>query len=156
MLSKSGSKRAVVTIAAGLYTIVMALKKDQGSIGEICVMAEAIKRGYKVALPLGEDWRYDLIVLRKGKLDRVQCKYTKSNGKTITVRCRSMNNWQAIRYTPDSIDWLAVYDQTTDKCYFVPAAMLGPLGRTQMNLRLLPTGNKQIKLVLWAKDFLEW
>jgi PD-(D/E)XK endonuclease len=134
----------------------MALKKSQGSIGESMVMAEAIKRGYKVALPFGEDWLYDLIVLRKGKLEKVQCKYTKSNGKVIVVRCRSLNNWSEIRYKSTDIDWLAVYDQTTDKCYFIPSSLLGVLGRTQMNLRITPTGNKQIKLVLWAKDFLEW
>lgn len=134
----------------------MAMKKAQGSIGEMAVMAEAVKRGYKVAIPLGEDWRFDLIVLRHGKLERVQCKYTKSDGQKIIVRCRSLNNWNEIRYKATDIDWLAVYDETTNKCYFVPSAMLGPLGRAQMNLRLTPTANKQIKLVLWAKDFLEW
>lgn len=119
-------------------------------------MAEAIKRGYKVAIPFGEDWRYDLIVLRNGKLERVQCKYTESNGKVVVVRCRSLNNWSKIKYKSTDIDWLAVYDKTTDKCYFVPASMLGILGRAQINLRITPTGNKQIKLILWAKDFLEW
>lgn len=134
----------------------MALKKSQGSIGESMVMAEALRRGYKVALPFGEDWKYDLIVVRNGKLERVQCKYTESDGDVIHVRCRSLNNWNEIRYTSTDIEWLAVYDKTTDKCYFIPSAMLGTLGRAQMNLRLSPTGNKQIKLVLWAKDFLEW
>ncbi len=134
----------------------MAIKKSQGSMGEAMVIAEAMKRGYKVALPFGEDWRYDLIVLRNGKLERVQCKYTKSDGKRIIVRCRSLNNWSEIRYKSTDIEWLAVYDQTTDKCYFVPSSMLGNLGRTQMNLRIEPTSNKQIKLILWAKDFTEW
>ena len=68
------------------------MKKAQGSIGEVMVMAEAIRRGYKVALPFGEDWRYDLIVVRNGRLERVQCKYTKSDGRVVTVRCASMNN----------------------------------------------------------------
>ena len=134
----------------------MAIKKSQGSIGEMAIMAEAVKRGYQVAIPLGEDWRFDLIVLRHGKLERVQCKYTKSDGEKIIVRCRSLNNWSKIRYKSTDIDWLAVYDETTNKCYFVPASMLGPLGRAQINLRVSPTGNNQIKLVLWAKDFLDW
>lgn len=134
----------------------MAIKKSLGDLGEAMVVAEAAKRGYKVAVPLGEDWRYDLIVLRRGKLERVQCKYTKSDGKVVTVRCRSINNWNEIRYNQNDIDWLAVYDQTTNKCYFVPASMLGENGRSQMNLRLKPTGNKQSKYILWAKDFTEW
>lgn len=120
------------------------------------VMADALKRGYKIALLFGEDWRYDLIVLRKGKLERVQCKYTKSDGKVIKARCRSLNNWNEIRYTPEDVDWLAVYDLTTNTCYYIPSRMLGPHGRATINLRISPTKNKQVKLVLWAKDFLEW
>jgi len=134
----------------------MAIKKSQGDLGEAMVIAEAAKRGYKVAVPLGEDWRYDLIVLRKGKLERVQCKYTRSNGKVVIARCRSINNWNEIRYGAKDIDWLSVYDQTTNRCYFIPSKILGKNGRTQMNLRLEPTGNKQNKYILWAKDFLEW
>jgi hypothetical protein len=134
----------------------MALKKSQGSIGEAMVIAEAMKRGYKVAIPFGEDWQYDLIVFRKGRLERVQCKYTKSDGKVITARCRSLNNWNEIRYKSTDLEWLAIYDETTEKCYFIPSAMLGLQGRAQMNLRIAPTGNKQQKLILWAKDFLDW
>jgi hypothetical protein len=134
----------------------MAVKKTQGSIGEAMVMAEAIKRGYKVALPFGEDWRYDLIVVRNGKLERVQCKFTKSNGEKITVRCRSLNNWSTIVYCQDDIEWIAVYDQTTQKCYFVPSEMLGEKGRATISLRLTPTKNNQKRGVLWARDFLAW
>lgn len=134
----------------------MAIKKAQGSIGEAMVMSEALRRGYQVALPFGEDWRYDLIVLRKGKLDRVQCKYTCSNGDIVTVRCRSLNNWNTIIYCQNDIDWLAVYDLTTDRCYFIPSTMLGDKGRASINLRLTPTKNKQKKLILWAKDFTAW
>lgn len=134
----------------------MAIKKTQGSIGEAMIMAEAIKRGYKIALPFGEDWRYDLIVVRNGKLERVQCKYTKSNGEKITVRCRSVNNWNTVIYCQDDIEWMAVYDQTTQTCYFVPSTMLGEKGRATISLRLTPTKNNQRNGVLWARDFLEW
>ncbi len=119
------------------------------------IIAESIKRGYKVAIPFGEDWRYDLIVQRSGKLERVQCKYTKSDGKMVIVRCRSSNNWNQIHYSENDIDWIAVYDATTNKCYFIPSLMLGS-GRTQINLRLKPTINKQTIGILWAKDFEEW
>lgn len=134
----------------------MAIKKTQGNIGEVMIMAEALQRGYKIALPFGEDWRYDLIVVRNGKLERVQCKYTKSNGEKITVRCRSLNNWNTVIYCQDDIEWIAVYDQTTQKCYFIPSTMLGKKGRATISLRLTPTKNNQVSGVLWAKDFLEW
>lgn len=133
----------------------MAEKKRQGSIGEVMVVAEAIRRGYKVAIPWGEDSKYDLIVDRSGKLERVQCKYTKSNGEVVIARCRSANNWSQIKYSCDDIDWLAIYDLTSQKCYFIPSSILEE-GRAQINLRIKPTGNNQNKGVLWAKDFEKW
>ena len=120
------------------------------------VIAEALKRGYKVAIPFGEDWRYDLIVLRKGKLERVQCKFTKSDGKVIIVRCRSVNNWNEIKYNQYDIDWLSIYDETTQKCYYIPSVMLGVAGRSQINLRIKPSQNNQVKTILWARDFENW
>ncbi len=134
----------------------MAHKKWLGNIGEAKILAEAIQRGYQVAIPYGEDWRFDLIVFRKKKLERVQCKYTKSHGDIITVRCRSLNNWNTIRYTEQDVDWIAVYDETTDECYFIPSSVLGRSGRATINLRISPTKNKQSKGVLWAKDYLKW
>ena len=118
-------------------------------------MAEALRRGYKVALPVGEDWRYDLIVLRQNKLERVQCKYTESNGQYVEVRCRSTNNWNVLKYTKEDVDWVVAYDKTTDRCYFIPSSMLGT-GRSTIWLRLLPPKNGQKKDILWAKDFTDW
>ena len=48
-----------------------AITKIKGDLGQAMVMADALRRGYKVAMPLGEDWRYDLIVLKNGQLLRI-------------------------------------------------------------------------------------
>lgn len=133
----------------------MAETKTKGDLGQAMIMAEAMKRGYKVAIPVGEDWRYDLIVLRQGKLERVQCKYTESDGQYINVRCRSSNNWQTLKYTADEIDWLAVYDKTTDQCYFVPASELGD-GKSELHLRVQPPKNGQVKKVRLAEGYKDW
>src|SRR4051812_19859681 len=94
------------------------------------VAADLIVRGYKVAFPYGEDWDFDLILCRDCQLERVQVKYTESDGTTICVRCRShsLTGGRVIsvkRYTAATIDWLAVYDRTTRCCYYVPASELG-------------------------------
>jgi hypothetical protein len=99
------------------------------------VLADVFRRGYRAAIPVGEDWQFDLIVERQGAFERVQRKYTVSDGRMIKVKCRSTNNWVSICYTKAHIDWLAVYDQTTDACYYIPADELGD-GRHQLNLRL--------------------
>ena len=88
-----------------------------------------------------------------------KCKYSESNGVYVTVRCcsASLTNGKvkAIkRYTAAMIDWLAVYDPTTDRCYYVPAAELGS-GMREMRLRLQPTLNHQRQLIRQARDYLE-
>lgn len=102
----------------------------------------------------GEDWPYDLIIERNGVLERVQCKYTCSDNKVVKAICRCSNNWNTTTYTSETIDWLAVYDNTTDKCYYIPSRFLGD-GRSAIYLRLSKSKNNQTKNINWAKDFLE-
>jgi hypothetical protein len=123
------------------------------------IAADLIRRGYKIAIPYGEDWDFDLIVCRNDHLERVQCKYTESTGTFISVRCssHSLTNGKVRatkRYTAATIDWLAVYDVTTDRCYYVPASELGE-GRRLMHLRITPPRNNQRKRVRLARDYLE-
>ena len=66
----------------------MAETKRKGQVAELAVMALAIARGYRVSIPFCEDTPYDLVVERHGKLERVQCKYTESDGRVVVVKCR--------------------------------------------------------------------
>jgi hypothetical protein len=123
------------------------------------IAADLIRRGYKIAIPYGEDWDFDLIVCRDERLERVQCKYASSDGVVITVRPRShsLTNGKVRAtkyYTAATIEWLAVYDATTECCYYVPASELGS-GMSEMRLRLRPTLNNQRQLVRLAGNYLE-
>ena len=133
----------------------MAETKRRGSIAELAVLRVAVERGYRVAIPYGEDAPYDLIVERGGKLERVQCKYVRSDGRVIEVRCTSTNNWRTHRYTDHEIGWIATYDVTTDLCYFVPSSMIGD-GKSIMHLRLDNARNNQTLRTRRAADFLAW
>jgi hypothetical protein len=75
----------------------------------------------------------------------------------IIVRCRShsLTNGKVKRtkhYTADTIEWLAVYDRTTDRCFYVPAKELGE-GRWMLHLRLTPTRNGQSSRIRFAEDY---
>ena len=126
----------------------MAPLKRKGDMAELVVAADLARRDYRVAFPFGEDWDYDLLAYRPGEpLQRIQVKYTKSDGTAITVRCKSQSltsgRVKSIkRYTAETIDWLAVYDATSDRCYYIPARELGA-GRDHMTLRLTPARNNQ-------------
>ena len=136
----------------------MAPTKTKGDLAELMVAADLVRKGYKIAIPYGEDSDFDLIVIRDERLERVQVKYTESDRSVIAVRCRShsLTNGkvkQTKRYTSETIEWLAVYDRTTDRCYYLPSSMLGA-GRDIIHLRLTPALNNQRRLIHFAEEFL--
>lgn len=137
------------------YPPLMGDSKRKGGIAESAVIRTALERGYRVAIPFGEDAPYDLIVDRNGVLEKVQCKYVESNGEFIVVRCRSTNSWSTLKYTAADVDWIATFDATTDACYFVPSSILDS-GRAVLHLRLAPTRNNQVQGVRLGADFLTW
>lgn len=108
----------------------MAPLKTKGDLAELKVAADLLERGYRIAIPFGEDNDFDLILIRGEALERVQVKYTKSDGAVIYVRCRSssLTNGRVRRvkkYTAKTIEWIATYDATSHRCYYVPASELG-------------------------------
>ena len=124
------------------------------------VAADLMRRGYKIALPYGEDWDFDLIVCRDSStLERVQVKYSRSNGELVRVKCFSHSltsgKVRATKhYTERTIDWLAVYDAGTERCYYVPASELGT-GMSALHLRLSHARNNQRIGIRYAADYVE-
>ena len=136
----------------------MAPTKTKGDLAELKVAADLIDKGYKLAIPFGEDCDFDLVLVRDDRLERVQVKYSESDGAVILVRCRTVSLTkgkvkQVKRYTAAMIDWLAVYDRTTDRCYYVPASLLAG-GRDCLSLRLTPALNNQRLRIHFAENFL--
>lgn len=107
----------------------------------MAVAADLMKHGYKVAIPFGDSWDYDLIVM-KPSLRTLQVKYVESNSKVVEVRCRthSVTRGRVIKtktYTAEMIDGLAVYDRTTDRCFYIPVKDV--IGKQLISFRLTAT-----------------
>jgi len=133
--------------------------KGRGDLAELMVATDLMRRGHKIAIPYGEDCDFDLVLIRADRLERVQVKHTRSDGSVINVRCRShsLTNGKIRRvkhYTAETIDLLAVYDVTSDRCYYLPATELGA-GRSTLHLRLKPTKNGQRVGTRPAENYLE-
>lgn len=133
--------------------------KQKGDVAELAVALDLRRRGYKVAIPFGEDCDYDLVLDRGDSLERIQVKYATSDGAVIPVRCRSHSLTSGKvkstkYYTAETIDWLAIYEPTSDCCYYLPAEILGD-GRAELRLRLTPARNNQLLGIRMAADFLE-
>jgi hypothetical protein len=135
--------------------------QDLGDIGQSAITTDLLRRGYKVAIPYGENWDYDLILDRGTGLERVQVKYTHSDKHKITVRCKSITTTKgrvnAIKkYTNSTVDWIAVYDEGTKLCYYIPSIELGENGKAEIVLRWLRTDQDRFyKGQRPAEDYLQ-
>jgi PD-(D/E)XK nuclease superfamily protein len=133
-------------------------RKAKGDLAELKVAADLRARGYRIAIPYGEDWDFDLILCRDDeKLERVQIKYARSDGCVLMVRPRShsLTNGKVRAtkyYTAATIDWLAVWDAALDRCYYIPATDLGS-GMNLLTLRLSPTRNNQVQGIRPAEHY---
>jgi hypothetical protein len=136
----------------------MAGLKQKGDLAEAMVAADILRRGHKIAFPFGEDWDYDLIACRDGRLERVQVKHAVQQDGVVPVRCCSMSLTNGRvrvvkRYTSATIDWIAVYEANTGRCYYVPSSEFRD-GRRLLSLRLSPPRNCQQRGIRWARDYL--
>ena len=109
-------------------------------------------------LPLNLKARGDLAELMVAT-DLLRRGHTRSDGTVVNVRCRShsLTNGKIRRtkqYTAATIGILAVYDVTSDRCYYVPATELGA-GRSILHLRLTPAKNGQKQRTRAAVNYLD-
>jgi PD-(D/E)XK endonuclease len=133
--------------------------QEKGDLAELMVACDLRQRGCKLAIPYGEDCDYDLVIERDGRLEQVQVKHTESDGAVMSVKgcSHSLTNGrvrETKRYTTATIDWLAVYDRTTDRCYYIPARELGD-GRRELRLRVTHAKNNQRAKIRFATDYLD-
>lgn len=133
-----------------------------GNLGEALAMLEASRRGYRVFRPMGSVDKFDFVVERKGKLEKVQVKtVTPKNGalpvptKVMTYKkgAKTNNRSKMVKYVKGDFDWLLAVDATSQKCYFIPASKV--VGKTGINIRLTAPRNGT-KAVNKAEDFLQW
>lgn len=127
---------------------------QKGEIGEAMVIADLKRQGHDIAIPFGHNQPYDLIVIRKedGQLEKVQVKYATSDGRVVIVRIESSSAWVRHKYTPEEIDWVAVFEPTTGQCFYLPPSVWR--GQCRVNLRLVAPANGQRTGIRFAQDFL--
>ena len=102
---------------------------------------------------IGHDVPFDLILVRPtGELERVQCKYTESDGGVVTVKCNSSSEWVRYNYTAALVDWMAVYGATTDCGFYLHSSEWD--GHMELSLRLVSPANSQRLKIRWAVDHL--
>ena len=126
---------------------------DVGSRTEAVMLAELVRRGYKVLMPFGHNHRYDLVLDIEGSFIRVQCKTGRLRGGCVLFSAKSVrsNTREHVqRDYKEDVEMFMVHCPETDRIYAVP---IDDATRTRGTLRIDPTSNGQNKGVRWARDY---
>jgi hypothetical protein len=126
---------------------------DVGQRSEAAIIAELVKRGYRILMPYGVNHRYDLVIDAGDRFLRAQCKTGRLRRGVIEFATRSTRaNMRRVVHTPydaDQIDLFLVYCPGTNRVY---AVGVDEVGSGSGFLRVDPAANGQLKRVRWAAD----
>lgn len=131
--------------------------KSKGNIGEALALAEFSKYNIPVAVPFGDNARYDLIADFNNKLNRIQVKYCNQITENDSVLCpcaSSTNHTTNKGYSTyeNDIDYFVFYIVSWNKLLLVPIEKIGT--NKSITFRLTPAKTGQTANVNYADDFL--
>jgi hypothetical protein len=127
--------------------------KSVGDISEVAALHALASAGYRVAIPFGENQRYDLIIEKEGVLARVQVKTGRLRSGSVIFNCYSTHLHRkgvACRRYDGEIEYFAVYCPEVGDVYLIPA---GDLAVMQGTLRIVPSRNRQKKGIRFASQY---
>ncbi len=105
--------------------------KLRGEWVELQFMARAAGMGFRIAKPLGDSYRWDIVVEHEFGFHRVQVKSTSQRVDNGYI-CGSHSSKDRI-YTADQIDFLAVYVIPEDVWYIIPISALSGTYHAYLN-----------------------
>lgn len=130
--------------------------KNKGNIGEALTIAEFTKYNIPVAVPFGDNTRYDLIADFNNKLNRIQVKYCNrvtSNDSVICPCASSTNHTTNKHYSTyeNEVDYFVFYIVMWDVLLLVPMDKIG--SQKTITFRNSPPQTNQ-RNVNYIKNFL--
>ncbi len=129
--------------------------KDKGDLGVGFVIADLMRHGIQVALPISEHLPFDCIgISADGYLARISVKYRETRQGRLEVRLRSSwsdkNGVHLREHRKSDYDVTAIYCPDKDCCYYVLNTEVN--GKTIV-LRTEPPKNNQVSGVRLAAEF---
>ena len=121
-------------------------KISKGDLSKAFVIANLLKKGYRVLEPVSEDSRYDLVVDLKGKFLRIQVKtiYYKTDLLVYEMVCYSTTRRKKRHiktvYTSKEVDFIIGYNPDKDEVYTFPIGDID--GRHQILFRDVRRANQ--------------
>ena len=131
--------------------------KDKGNIGEAVVLAEFVKNNIQVAIPFGDNARYDLIAEFNGKLNRIQVKYCNqqiTENNSISCPCASSTNHTTNKHYStyeNDIDYFCFYIVEWNEILILPIEEIGT--KKVITFRQDPPKNNQTKGINLVENY---
>lgn len=124
----------------------------KGTITEVECQLYFLKKGYNVSIPLSPA-RYDFILDTGERFYTVQVKTSRptESGFMFSTCSSHFVNGKVTHssYEKDNIDFFCTC--FNEEVYLIPVS---ECGKTEKNLRLIPTKNGQVKGISFAKDYI--
>jgi hypothetical protein len=101
----------------------MATTHDTGDRAEVAVLNDLVRLGYKILIPYGHNWRFDVAAYKDGKFMRVQVKNAvrsmKNGHERYVVRAYTGVGAKKYRYTDSDIDVIAAFIPCTEEVVYI-------------------------------------
>lgn len=126
--------------------------KQLGTIGELKAQYDFMKAGFDVSIPIGDYCAYDLIIVKNGKIFKIQ---VKSCEKIVDGRMKfdltSRNYYIDKKYDTQDCDYFYFYCLENEQSYLYKNTEDN--NSRAVYIRIEPTKNNQTKGINFAKDF---
>ena len=127
--------------------------KAKGELSQAKILTKLLEKGKQVAIPFGDNQRYDLVIVEGIKAIRVQCKTGWLKNGVIKFKVISHNPFTLKnRNYSDDADVFMIYCFELDKVYYMDVNEISKLKFT-CSLRVDLTKNNQKLCVMWAKNY---
>ena len=133
--------------------------KDKGDLAVGQVIADLVRHGVQVLLPLSEHLPFDLVavLLLSGELRRIQVKYASARNGALAITLRNSHadrhGVHTKRIRLDTIDAFAVFCPEANTVYYVRQDEISNGFRAEFSLRLKPAKNGQVRGTRPAANF---
>ena len=127
--------------------------KQKGNIGEAATILRLAQLGYNVFKEVGDLSKIDVIAERDGKVIRIQCKCVKPKNGMLQLSLKKSGPGYQYKYKSTDIDYFALCNIETSEVAFIPSSIVNENG-SNLNLRLVPSKNNQVKNVKFFSEYL--
>lgn len=133
-------------------TVMKNITTDKGDIGVAMVIADLLKHGYSVFMPVSATSPFDLLAEENGIYLRIQVKYRTMKNDVICAQAYTATVTTKRNNARVNLDFdvLAIYCPETDKCYFLRRDEF----QNTITLRTIAPKNNQKTNINIADDYL--